>query len=360
MQLDMHYYGTYALARTAGLSPKICKIIATASQYVDDNAANYHIEFEDGGRIDAQATAHHLSSIKSNRDPEDQRQVWVPFHFLPGNEGDSFTERLICRKNSNIAKEMINHHLKYANQEVGPFLIGITAHIYADTFSHFGFSGVGSRWNRVDNDSFDFDGLDPDIKDYITGKAEEFFQRHGKGGGLIANIKSWLAETISGALGHGAVATYPDRPYLKWGFQYEYPDKTPIERDNPKDFLDGCSALHQLFTRFGKISPTMSKGDGVLFSSIKKSVADILSFQGKKEDRIAKWRTAARKGRLGIKFQIPVYEPEKWMKEGFQMKSGEDSEEALGSNLYRFYQAASLHRQYLLRELLPDHKLVVA
>ena len=37
--------------------------------------------------------------------------------------------------------------------------------------------------------------------------------------GLIANMKSWLVETVSGALGHGAVATYPDRPYLRWSFE---------------------------------------------------------------------------------------------------------------------------------------------
>ncbi|WP_459657364.1 DUF6765 family protein [Vibrio rotiferianus] len=30
------------------------------------------------------------------------------------------------------------------------------------------------------------------------------------------NIKSHLAEEPSGALGHGGVATFPDRPYLKW------------------------------------------------------------------------------------------------------------------------------------------------
>jgi len=39
MQLDMHYYGTYALARTAGLKPPVCRIIAFSSQLVDDNPA---------------------------------------------------------------------------------------------------------------------------------------------------------------------------------------------------------------------------------------------------------------------------------------------------------------------------------
>ncbi len=36
MQIDMHYYGVYAIARLAGLRPKAAGTIATASQYVDD------------------------------------------------------------------------------------------------------------------------------------------------------------------------------------------------------------------------------------------------------------------------------------------------------------------------------------
>jgi hypothetical protein len=362
MQLDMHYYGTYAMARLAGLKPGVCQTIATASQFVDDNAAGSHIEFLDGGRVDAEATAHHVADIIANRDPKDQRQVWLPFHFLPGNQGDSFSERLLCREDSSIAQEMIHHHLGYAGHGVGPCLIGIAAHIYADTFSHFGFSGVGSRYNKVDGDSFIFDkGLEPQIEIYIKGKEKEFFRRYGKGGGYIANIKSWLAETVSGALGHGAVATYPDRPYLKWSFEYEYPKKLRVDRDNPRHFLKGCQALHDFFNRFGQANASLSKGDGVGFGVIKDSVAAILAFQGKKEDRIKKWRTEAKKGNIGPKpFEIPLYRPETWLAQSANIKSSKNSAAALRLNLYRFYQAASINRQFILRELMPGHRLIVS
>ena len=358
----MHYYGTYAMARAAGLKKGVCKTIATASQFVDDNAAKLNIEFQDGGRIDAEASAHHVSDIISNRDPEDQRQVWVPFHFLPGNRGNSFSERLVCRENSKIGQALVDHHLAHATRPAGVCLMGVTAHVYADTFSHFGFSGVGSRYNKVDNDSFVFDaGVDPDIVDYIKVKEREFFRRHGKAGGLIANIKSWLAETISGALGHGAVATYPDRPYLKWSFEYEYPRKQRVSRDNPKHFLKGCEALHAMFVQFGNANAVHSAGDGVAFSSIKDSVRAILAYQAKKEDRVKKWRAEARQGHLGSEsFQIPLYKPEDWMRQSAALNSSENSTDALKTNLYRFYQAASIHRQFVLRELLPDNRLVVA
>jgi hypothetical protein len=362
MQIDMHYYGTYAMARLAGLKPIICKKIATASQFVDDNAAGSHIEFLDGGRIDAEATAHHVSDIIVNRDPEDQRQVWVPFHFLPGNQGHTFSERLLCREDSKIAREMIEHHLGYAGHTAGVCLIGITAHILADTFSHFGFSGVGSRRNKVESASFKFEmSFEPGIEDYLKAKERAFFRKYGKGGGYIANIKSWLAETVSGALGHGAVATYPDRPYLKWSFEYEYPKRQRVFRNNPAHFLEGCKALHKLFSRFAQANPLLSSGERVAFDVIKDRVAAIIAFQGRKKDRIKAWRKATKKGHMGPQaFEIPLYKPESWLEQSANMQLSKHSAAALRSNLYRFYQAASIHRQFVLRELLPSYRLVVS
>ena len=129
MQLDMHYYGTYAMARAAGLKKRASQVIATAAQFVDDNAGKESVNFRDGGRMDVEATAHHAYQIK-NIDKEDQRQIWVPFHFLPGNEGDSYTARLVCRKDSAIAKEMVRFNLSIVDQPLALPLIGITAHVY--------------------------------------------------------------------------------------------------------------------------------------------------------------------------------------------------------------------------------------
>ena len=56
MQLDMHYYATYAMARAAGIEPDDARIIATSAQFVDDNVARSHVTFRDGSRIDQEAT----------------------------------------------------------------------------------------------------------------------------------------------------------------------------------------------------------------------------------------------------------------------------------------------------------------
>ncbi len=202
MQLDMHYYGTYAMARAAGLKKRASQVIATAAQFVDDNAGKESVNFRDGGRMDVEATAHHAYQIK-NIDKEDQRQIWVPFHFLPGNEGDSYTARLVCRKDSAIAKEMVGFNLSIVDQPYALPLMGITAHVYADTFSHYGFSGVSSRKNRLVNDSFRFVELQSKMEVYIRDK-EKRFRENYPGEDFMDNIKSWVAETFSGALGHGA------------------------------------------------------------------------------------------------------------------------------------------------------------
>lgn len=66
MQEDIHYYGTYAMARAAGLRVEHAKIIAYAAQYVDDFTANNSEVHEDGGMFETVATAHTNSEAIQN------------------------------------------------------------------------------------------------------------------------------------------------------------------------------------------------------------------------------------------------------------------------------------------------------
>ncbi len=362
MQLDMHYYGTYAMARTAGLSPAVCQIIATAAQFVDDNAGKDSVEFDDGARLDIDATAHHTIDVH-NTDAEDQRKVWVPFHFLPGNEGSSYTERLRCRKDSAIAQELVARNLSLFNEAYAQELIGVTAHVYADTFSHYGFSGVSSRSNKIVNDSIGFTDVEPEVKKYILGKAEKFKRAYRNEDGLINNIKSWLAESMSGALGHGAVLTYPDRPYLNWHFNYETPEGQPVGRPvyraNPETFLEGCRALHAMFRNFADKRADLVTDDGREFNEISSVIEEILNVQAPMKGRITAWQE--RVGELFVNGpdEIPKYDAESWHTERRAMRTVEHSSEIISLPVYRFYQAVANHRHYVLRELLPQHGLVV-
>ena len=261
MQIDMHYYGVYALARLAGLKPGAAKTIAMASQYVDDSVDNDTLDHESGGKLIPVATAHHTGNIR-NVDRDDQRYIWVSFHFFPGNEGEAFTERLVCRKNSEPARAMRDHHLSQTNKPFALELMGIAAHVYADTFAHFGFSGVSSRRNKVVSDDITIFDVSDETREYWKKEKPKFFRKYGKRGGLWKNIKRTLfssgAEFFSGALGHGAVLTFPDQPYLHWHFEYEeqggeYSDRPgqAYNRFNQDYYLDACRVLYDMFKAFG-------------------------------------------------------------------------------------------------------------
>lgn len=352
MQEDMHYYGTYAMARSAGLEQYACKVIATAAQFVDDHANTEGISFQDGARIDTEATAHHVASFILNNDERDQRLVWVPFHFLPGNEGDSYHESMVCRKNSEIAQKVVKHCLSKHAHPYALALLGITAHVYADTFSHHGFSGFSSDINKVDAGSFKFDkDLHDEIKGYIQGKFEQFLFKYGG---------SNFAESSTHGLGHGSVATFPDRPYLKWSFVYENNSDVRIERDNPSDFLEGCEALYAMFKKFKQLESSYSDGDGKEFPDIKELVEGVLNVQAEMSGRIDAWQSLARSGDIFSTGgeEIPPYDPDKWVKEFKNFQNAETSEDAISMPMYHFYQGAAIHRTFVLRELLPSYNLV--
>ncbi len=375
MHIDFHYYGTYALARAGGLNQGAARVVATAAQFVDDNTARSHVDFRDGARIDQEPTAHHLVDI-ANCDAMDQRRVWVPFHFLPGNQGASYTERLKCRKDSDIAQEMRDHHLSIADRSFGLHLLGITAHVYADTFSHYGFSGVSSRGNKVDNGSFRFGDnvegieevkpLNDATRNHVDGHAGRFFARFREQSGLIANIKSYLGEQAYGALGHGAVAKFPDYPYLVWSFDYERED-AQIEgitaiRDNPSTYLEACRALYDMFRTFVQLphGEQFNSNDHREFGDIEEQLTTILSVQSDKLSRCEEWKTAAPGHVFGNRDEaILDYDGHRWNEQWVNLNGQEECRTATYLDVWRFYQAASLHRIYILRDLLPKHELIV-
>lgn len=359
MQIDMHYYGTYAMARAAGLDRNTARTIATAAQFVDDNAQKDSIEFRDGARLDAEATAHHALNHK-NIDLEDQRKIWVPFHFLPGNEGKTYTERLICRRNSGIAQEMVQHMLSLAGRSYGVPLIGITAHVYADTFAHYGFSGISSRRNKIKNIELD-KNLTKRTKNYLKKREREFKENYPDEGGMLINIKSWIAEKFSGALGHGAAVTFPDRPYLIWSFTYEDPEYDSNMRDNPATFMEGCKALYTLFRNLAKKRPENAEHSYTKFADIENDITAILNLQGPKAKRIESWRNAAKNGHLFASGSevIPHYNPNSWHNERENLARESDSRKIKDLSVYRFYQAAAVYRTYVLRVLLPSKGLII-
>jgi len=364
MQIDMHYYSTYCLARAAGIKQDAAQIIAHSAQFVDDSVAKETDQHKDGSKIVSVPTAHHVVDIR-NLNETSQRFIWVPFHFIPGCQGDSFTEKLVCRMDSPVARQMVFHNIEQSH----PFileLVGITTHVYQDTFAHFGFSGVSSRRNRVINSSIETKQYESVVNAAMGKTLGQWFAKYGGQGGLLDNIRSIISfggELGSGALGHGGVSNYPDQPYLKWSFEYEYPHlsgEDRIHRDNQATFLKGAMRLHFVFMHFAAKNPEYWNDDERRWGQLEESIKDILSLELGRDDRCEAWREASRQG-LFVEGgeEVPEYDANAWNKQHEGFSEMESSSEALDLPVYRFFQAADYHRNYVLRELLPSHDLIV-
>jgi hypothetical protein len=353
MQIDMHFYGVYALARAAGIKQESAHTIGYASQFVDD-ALEGEVNILQNHQAVFPIITSHKPMDYQNAMFRDQWKVWVPFHFLPGNlaGGTSFYEKMQCLKatESQTAGKILAHALSYKLKPYGAHLAGITAHVYADTFAHYGFVGLSADWNKVQNGT-----VEPSqshavrTKKYILAKFENFKFR----------IAGTLAESIP--VGHGAVATYPDRPYLKWSYVREKDGKA-VSRDNSQDFLEGCERLYNFFIDFVQDNPTHGKASERGFGDIRKTVAGIIKKEGKKEERIAQWEKAMAQNSL---FQTTQkdnkvkYDEAAWEYHRIN-KHLEDNANLDNCHASHFIHAAWKHRNYVLYDLLPEAGLMAS
>ncbi|MCY4305183.1 MAG: hypothetical protein OXC62_10490 [Aestuariivita sp.] len=352
------------MARVAGLKKEICQTIASAAQFVDDNDHNHNIEFKDGRRLNIVPTARSLYNIRNiSLFEEEHKKVWLPFHFLPGDKGRTVSERLICRKDSKISQDMINHCLSEVDKPFGLYLFGIATHVYADTFAHYGFSGVGSRWNRVDGSSIIIKSHDRD-----TEAERRFEEKYGETMKGVRNwrqraldeIKSEAAEDLTGALGHGGALKYPDFPYLKWEFNYEYSenDIRNSPRDNLKTFHEACEKLHNLFSKLEKYKD--SSFNPIEFSKIKDVVKDILAFEETDRDkRSSLWQEYAENGNLfNSQEKILPYLGDLWERNLNELKDETiDIEDAKEEPEIKFLLASKIYRMYVIYDLLASYGL---
>lgn len=355
MQIDMHYFGTFAMAYAAGFEVKDAHIIATSAQMVDDNSNTGFNLLRPGEAVFGVATAHHpldagqraVELLKS----DDSRIIWVPFHFLPGNQGETFEERLICRQDSDVAQKMMDYYSSTAvvdsHKTHALHLMGVAAHAYADTFSHYGFSGIPSRLNHVDMSTVRLDEcLSTTLLETIKLKASDFIEMFT--GGLADNV----------GLGHGSVATFPDRPYLKWS--YTLPNGKKLVRDNRATFLKGCEQLHFYFTKFCSAYYRNDKQVKVSFEEIRPVVSDILSIAGNCDQRKSGWIDAIQSGKIGLAVEFPVYSATRWIDYLLGCEKLETKPGTVTSDGYNFFAASDYHRNYVLKRLLPEFGLFVA
>ncbi|MGR4000919.1 MAG: hypothetical protein OD811_03890 [Alphaproteobacteria bacterium] len=391
MQIDMHYDCNYFLARMAGLSPAMAQHIANSGQFVDDNVCkdskidfenDNHIKFRDGfGRIRV-ATAHHAKNMK-NLDTTDQIQVWVPFHFYPGGLGESRSEKLVCITDGVLINEAKQHCLDLAGKSYAPFLVGIIAHVYGDTFSHYGFTGQADPINKVKRESIIFDEKDLEnrweggkgsTKSFKKLVSKRQVEKNWNKAKAIFGDTAVRTTGDLGALGHGLASTCPDKPFLNWSLGWEEPNLRSNlprmeQRNNPVTFLEGAEALYKFFVEFrnkieGSDELLRSVTPPVEWSLLKPNIESVINEAGDTDYRRKKWlemaETVFPMNRIeqGFDEAIPPYKGESWNEDWKIIKNDEGSldRNALeGKPFEQFYLAATEHRRYTLKELLPRH-----
>ena len=150
MDLDYHYSAMYVLSRWAKFGSANSQIIATSCQLVDDNFDENPLS--DAGEDEEQARGivvrYSSQNVVGNVTGKGNKEIWIPFHFLPGLEGETEEEKLTCRKNSPLAQKLADRILETTldNSDFG-FRIGIGLHAYADTWAYQGFSGLKDSIN---------------------------------------------------------------------------------------------------------------------------------------------------------------------------------------------------------------------
>lgn len=216
MEISSHYYAILAFCRARGFNAETAGKIAYASQYVDDATINLITVSNPSscpGLDDIagekclfnMATCHSYFRIKTFNYTSMIRNT-AAFHFVPGCEGTTFAKKMRCKENSPVIRSMIDE----AIPDGDCIQLGMLLHVYADTFSHQGFSGILSEVNNIDK---------LDSKEKIAKSFSEF----------VIGIKDWFGKSSLDKLfdkavpgyGHAQAFTFPDEPYLVWSYVYD-------------------------------------------------------------------------------------------------------------------------------------------
>ena len=294
MEKDFHYYVIYALAETAGYSPEDSRIIAYASQYVDDNNESQYPEKDGLPRFPSSIRLNggyfrpimtQSMSVKSLV-YEIQKFVYIPFHFMPGDNGKQVkggTNRYSVTPNSKNARKL----LKSAIASGDLYRIGIALHTFADTWSHQNFTGYEEDWNSVFTWTSPYRAIVPNI-------------------------------------GHADVGHYPDEISTEWAdHRFGKPERYITNRDRA---LDATKVIYQALRS--------AAGGSDYWSAVRRDFKKIIDAEDY-DDRIDKVREYVNKPDL-------YYKKDQWVDEAVD-RAGDELWAAPGfddSHWHRFQQAA--------------------
>ena len=348
MQIDFHHAVTYVAARIAGFPHDDADIIAYAAQYVDDATCDGIIKF-DNKAIYKRISSSHKTIDLENLDPVEDLVVWMPFHFLPGNGGanpgddpeGTFIHKLVALPDSPVAQEMVQAAIRDREKPYSLHRLGITMHVYADTWAHQGFAGVLHEINEVD----DFEEI---------GDSRVF------AGGLKGFINH-IVEKAAPPLGHGKANVFPDMPFLSW--RYKNGQGKVVERNNTDIFCEAANGICKAMQRYRGQNET---GIGVQnMTSLRDLFLSLKLEDGSK--RHNEWIKAIAAGRFNFGPATISYADEgrdSWKAQALggtrDLPKFPYKDSFLTSNWKLFHDALQLHRITISHDILPIYGICAA
>lgn len=146
MNIEFHYYILHILLLKAGFNETDAYTVAYSSQFVDDSIIAQTITLPEN---------EYHGIITQNYGWWGDwypKNVYIPFHFFPGDIDYSPAQRKDGRANmynttpgSVQVVELLQEAFKTGNL----YRIGIALHTYADSWAHQNFSGLNEEWNEI-------------------------------------------------------------------------------------------------------------------------------------------------------------------------------------------------------------------
>jgi hypothetical protein len=352
MQIDFHHATTYVAARLAGFAHGQADIVAHAAQYVDDATSSGLINFDQGPLYSRISSAHKTIDVRNKADVMNHL-VWVPFHFLPGNEdmdetegsNADFAQQLVCTPDSPIARRMIRQAILERDRPYGLHRLGVTMHVYADTWAHQGFAGILDKINEVED-----------------------IEETSASGVFSSGLKRFINDILDDAippLGHGRATIFPDMPFLSWTYLNGH--KQFRERNNTDDFCEASDQMCRAMERYIKGDPDAdTHGIGSRDMATIRDLFTTLNLESG-EKRHARWLDAIADGAFSFGRQTISYPgkgPGSWKEQA--LGSSRDKLEYrwttgfLKSDWKYFHDAVQAHRFYVLHDLLPRFGICAA
>lgn len=353
MQIDFHHATTYVAARLAGFPQDDAEVVAYAAQYVDDATCSGVIRFNDIEALYSRISSAHKMVDPRNAVELANHLVWIPFHFLPGNDGlgeglnpiGTFINKLVCKPDSPVARQMVRQTIADQHRAYGLQRLGVAMHVYADTWAHQGFAGILHKINEVDS-----------VKETSSS------------GVFSSGLNSFMASILDDAvppLGHGRATVFPDMPFLSW--KYKNGRKEQVERDNTDQFCQAAEQMCRAMKRYLAKDP-FADVSGIKEDDMNKIQDLFVKLKEEKGDKRHKgWLQAIESEPFSFgseKISYNAKGPGSWKEQAFGTSEEKPkypwTPAFLKSNWKFFHDALQAHRFYVVYDLLPKFGICVA